>query len=80
MGRLLMSLECLLVLINLINPYSVDIVHVLDNVELKAVQILAQNYVFEKFFYLSAAGEHFERLRRPKRSKTLFLHDFYAEN
>jgi len=31
-----MSLECVLVLINLINPYSVDIVHVLDNVELQA--------------------------------------------
>ena len=31
-----MSLECVLVLINLINPYPVDIVHVLDNVELQA--------------------------------------------
>ena len=31
-----MSLECVLIFINLINPYSIDIVQVLDNVELQA--------------------------------------------
>ena len=31
-----MSLECVLIFINLINPYSIDIVRVLDNVELQA--------------------------------------------
>ena len=31
-----MSFECVLVFINLINPHSVDIARVLDNVELQA--------------------------------------------
>ena len=35
-----MGFECVLILINLINPYSVDIVRVLDNVKLQASRFI----------------------------------------